>query len=290
MSESPQATPAEAGKEQTTPGLGDRRRIRVLMYHRILPEGEKGSPPQMRIPVRQFRREMELLARWGYTAITFDDYRLYLTGELNLPRKPVIITFEDGYVETYTLVLPILQELGMKAVVFVVADAGIRSSVWDRVQPEAVTPLLSDDQILELHAVGFEIGSQTLHHVRLPGLPREKAWEEISGSRMALEILLNAPVRSFTYPFGLLDDQVKAIVKEEGFTVGCCGWTGPALFGDDLFEIRRVTMFPYRSFADLNFAIRLISPYQLYRWLWWRLRVALEASGVRKKPFNPEAQ
>jgi hypothetical protein len=49
-------------------------------------------------------------------------------------------------------------------------------------------------------------------------------------------------------------------------------------------------MFPYRSFADLNFAIRLISPYLLYRWLWWRLRVALEASGVRRKPPEAEPQ
>jgi len=264
-------------------GIGDPRRVRVLMYHRIVPEGVHERPPQIRIPVRQFRREMELLDRWGYTAITFDDYRLYLTGELNLPRKPVVITFDDGYAETYTVAYPILQELGMKAVVFVVADASVRSSIWDKGHPEAVTPLLGDDQILEMHAAGFEIGSQSLQHQRLPGLPREKAWEEISRSRMLLEILLNAPVRSFAYPYGLIDENAKRMVAEAGYTIACGGWTGPPLFGDDPFETRRVTMRAQKHLSDIQFAVRLISPYQLYRWLWWRLRVALEVAGVRKE-------
>jgi len=269
-------------KASVSEGIGDESRIRVLMYHRIVANDVKADSHQMWLPERRFRRQLEFLDRWGFTAVTFNDYRLFRQGELNLPRKPVILTFDDAYVETYDIVFPILQEFGMKAVIFVVADAAIRTSVWDNKYPAAVTPLMSDAQLLEMHAAGFEIGSHSLTHRNLCAIPPAEAWEEISRSRMRLEIVLNAPVRSFAYPYGLVNEQVKKMIREAGYTIAVAGWTGPALFGEDEFEVRRSVIIRERRLPSASFALSLMSPYQFYRWLWWRIRVFLELSGVKR--------
>jgi len=271
-------------KTSTPEGIGDESRVRVLMYHRVVPNGVKPDPHQMWIPERRFRRQMEFLDRWGFTAVTFNDYRLFRLGELNLPRKPIILTFDDAYVETYDVVFPILQEFGMKGVLFVVADPAIRTSVWDNKYPAAVTPLMNDAQILEMHSAGFEIGSHSLTHKNLCAIPGAEAWEEISRSRMRLEIVLNSPVRSFAYPYGLVNEQVKKMVREAGYTIAVSGWTGPALFGEDELEVRRSIIIRERRFPGISFALSLMSPYQFYRWLWWRIRVFLELTGVRSGP------
>jgi peptidoglycan/xylan/chitin deacetylase (PgdA/CDA1 family) len=266
-------------------GIGEPSRIKVLLYHRILPEGEQRSRNHpMWVPAQEFRKHIELLDQWGYTSITFDDYRFFLQGELNLPRRPIIITFDDGYAETHTVAFPILQEFGMKAVVFVGADTNVRSESDEDARSATANRLLTDAQILEMHAAGFEIGSHAIHHKLLVGMPREEAWEEISRSRMLLEFLLNAPVKSFSYPFGILDANVKAMVSEAGYTIGCSRWTGPPVFGDDPFEIRRIVMLSKSDRVFWNFAMRIYAPYHLYRWFIWKARVTLEAIGIRRTP------
>jgi peptidoglycan/xylan/chitin deacetylase (PgdA/CDA1 family) len=236
----------------------------------------------MWVPAQEFRRHIALLDQWGYTSITFDDYRFFLQGELNLPKRPIIITFDDGYTETHSIAFPILQEFGMKAVVFVGADTNIRSAASEKIQTATKATLLTDAQILEMHSAGFEIGSHAIRHKVLVGMPREEAWEEISRSRMLLEFLLNAPVKSFSYPFGSVDGNVKAMVKEAGYTIGCSRWTGPPVFGDDPFEIRRIAMLSKSKRVFLNFAMRIYAPYHMYRWFIWRVRVTLEAIGIRR--------
>src|SRR5271169_2825559 len=98
------------------PGVGNPKKIKVIMYHRVVNTISLSlSYPELFIHEDAFHHHLNLLEKWGFTAITFDDYRLFQSGELNLPKKPVIITFDDGYVDTFELAFPILQKFGMKA-------------------------------------------------------------------------------------------------------------------------------------------------------------------------------
>jgi peptidoglycan/xylan/chitin deacetylase (PgdA/CDA1 family) len=85
------------------PAMGNPRKIKVLMYH-LITENYYFSRKYKNISILldSFRSQIKFLDRWGFTAITFEDYRLYLNGELNLPQKPVIITFDDGYEDIHT--------------------------------------------------------------------------------------------------------------------------------------------------------------------------------------------
>ncbi len=246
--------------------MAARNGIKVLMYHRITDHVVvTNGARDFCVRAKSFRRQLELLEWLGFTPITFNDYRLVLDGELNLPKKPVILTFDDGYVDTFEIAFPLLEEFGMKGVVFALGDRSISHNVWDAHDGLANTRLMTDQQILEMHAAGHEIGSHSMSHPKLTLLPREKAWEEISRSRMLLEMLLNAPVRSFSYPYGLVNEMLKNMVADAGYSLACGVYTGPARFGLDPFELRRIAV--PGSLNSVGFGVRMLAPYSRYQWL-----------------------
>jgi peptidoglycan/xylan/chitin deacetylase (PgdA/CDA1 family) len=239
--------------------------IKVLMYHRVVKDRVLSKGHWTCIHAEDFRRHLEFLDRWGFTPITLNDYRLYLEGEINLPRKPVIITFDDGYLDTYENAFPLLQEFGMRAVVFVLGDRTIMSNAWDADGGISMAPLLEARHIVEMHRGGVEIGAHSLTHAKLVDLPRQRLWDEISRARMNLEILLNSPVWSFSYPFGLLNSVAKKMVQDAGYRFACSVYTGPSTFGMEAFEIRRIAI--RSSTGILGFGIRMLTPYQHYEWI-----------------------
>ncbi len=247
----------------------DLHKVIVLLYHRIIDKAINDDWANIAVLDTVFHRQIELLDHWGYTAITFEDYNLYLEGKLDLPKKPIIITFDDAYEEIHSVVRPVLQKYGMPAVVFVVGDLSIRESVWDK-EFGTVFKLLSEQQIIELKQDGFEIGSHSMTHPDLTKLSREEAWRELLRSRMLLEILLNSPVRSFAYPYGLLNDSIKKMASEAGYLFACAAYTGPPRFGSDLYEIRRIKII--NTDNPLLFRLQLHPWYSFLRWLYWRTK------------------
>lgn len=251
--------------------IGDPGSIKVLAYHRVVKDDR--IHPRLRMfatNVEVFRSHLRILERNGFTAITFRDYDLYLRGELNLPRKPVIISFDDGYSDTHELAYPILREYGMTATVFVVAAPTSPFNYWDRCDSYAPAPLMSQAQILELHQAGIEIGSHSLTHARLTDVSREQAWDEVTRSRMLLEILLNSPVRTFCYPYGLVNRDIRELVRQAGYSLGVGVYSGPARFGHDPFNIRRIH--PSGSNFSLVFRTQLTVTYERFSWARFRLR------------------
>lgn len=219
--------------------LGDPKRIKVLRYHRIVDDKDLSAKNWSCLYLWDFRRQLEFLERWGYTTITFNDYRLFIKGELNLPRKPVVLTFDGAYLDNYRLTFPTLQKAGATAVVFTHGDRHIREDVWNADPNVPRGKMMEENHILELHAAGFEIGSHTMTHPNLATLEPEQASEEITRSRILLEILLNAPVLSFAYPFGEVNTRIKQLVAEAGYDIACSSDSGPSKFGVDPFEVRR---------------------------------------------------
>jgi len=268
----------------STQGEGNSRVIRVLLYHRIVDNKELSKKNWLCVDTRRFRQQLEMLDRWGFTPITFNDYSMFCQGELDLPAKPVIITFDDGYLDTYTNAFPILQEFGMRAVVFVIGDSMLKTNYWDRDKGLSESPLMEREHILEMHEAGFEIGSHSMSHQRLIELSQEKAWEEISRSRIVLEILLNDRVRSFSYPYGQLNGTTKRMVNSAGFEYGCGVSSGPAPFGEDLYEIRRTTIF--NTTGIIRFALCMLTPYQYYSWFRWTVGQAITKVDRKHRKAN----
>lgn len=258
--------------------IASSRTIRILLYHRLIPDDEGDSRARMDIPVGKFRQQVETLERWGFTTITLNDYRLYLGGELELPRRPIVMTFDDGYLDTYELAFPVLQEFGMRAVIFALGDRGIRKNLWENPLKIPIVSLMNDQQLLELHQAGFEIGSHSLSHNDLTELPEERAWEEISRSRMLLEIMLNASVKSFAYPYGVANKTLKRMVADAGYVFACTKKVGSSSFKKDPYEMRRIVV--NNGAGLVAFAMKVLGPHMSQNW-WKKQKVSRVNSGMR---------
>jgi peptidoglycan/xylan/chitin deacetylase (PgdA/CDA1 family)/glycosyltransferase involved in cell wall biosynthesis len=221
-----------------------RLRIPVVMYHRIVASAADGGRHGIWVTRERFAAQLAQLQRRGFTTVTFEDVAAHLDGGRRLPRRPILLTFDDGYADNHALALPLLRQHHMRAVVFLIGDPSLRSNVWDAGTGEPAVPLLDDAQLREMAAAGIEFGSHTATHARLTTLSPERLAAELEGSRRALEARTGRPVLSLCYPYGDVNRAVKAATAAAGYRFGVASDSGPLRFGDDLLEIRRAQIFP----------------------------------------------
>ncbi len=262
--------------------------VKVLIYHRVVDNKQVSRSYSWNVSPSQLRTHLELLDRWGYCCIGFEDYSLYLKGVLKLPKKPVILTFDDGYDDVHDNVMPCLKDFGAKATLFVLGDRSVRRNVWDEPKGVAGATLMSDEKILELHRAGFEIGSHSMTHLNLTKTSLESAWSEISRSKEVLEDLVEAPVISFAYPFGACDEELKGMIRAAGYEYACGVFSGPPKFSGDFFDIRRIPITNGSNVFD--FAVKILTPYEYYSWIRWTAGERFHAHGVRHYPRPESAQ
>ena len=220
--------------------------IPILMYHKVLPHAED-SQHKTYVTCEQFTQHMQFLAKHRFTPITFKDYFAFRDGKLPLskfPQKPVIITFDDGYVNNLQYALPIMQRHNFTAVVFALGNDRIQHNQWDAVMGEPQHALMNNQQLKQLVTAGFEIGAHSLTHPDLTQLSTADAYHEIAQSKENLEAILQQQVISFAYPYGNYNESLKAVVKQAGFSCAVATDTGGLRLEDDRFAIFRVNMMP----------------------------------------------
>ncbi len=213
---------------------GDPYGITVLRYtipsrHLSPPRGSRDVPPG-----NILRRHLDLLDRWGFTLITLSDCRLFLKGELHLPRKPVVLTFDGGPPELYRTLLHVFREIGGRAVVFVASGDPSTTHTHTR-----STLAACGDHLHALAETGSEIGSLTCTGRPLPSLPAEVVEGELTRSKALIEDLLDMPVHSCAYPHDAVTPAIKRMVIKAGYDFAVGGGASPTVFGTDLYEIGR---------------------------------------------------
>ncbi|UOQ74310.1 polysaccharide deacetylase family protein [Hymenobacter cellulosilyticus] len=229
--------------------------IPILMYHKIPLEP---LPTKHRIFVTRdnFEQHLQFFQRRGFTPITFLDYLAFANGERDLqefPARPLILTFDDGYTDNFTNLLPLMQRYGYRGVLYLLGDEQVRYNFWD-VDSDPTEPrceIMSLEQKQAFVAAGWEIGAHTLRHPNLTTLPAEQAAQEITVSKQQLEQQLKTQVVSFAYPYGGLNEEVKQLVSHAGFAFGVATDTGGLHLEDDRFQIFRVNMFPEETTSTL---------------------------------------
>lgn len=213
-----------------------RNGIISLMYHSITP-GKTRPDWQWALSFQSFCEQLDVLQDNGWTTVSA---RQLAAGNGKLPAKTVLLTFDDGYADNF----PAFEELArrrMTATWFVVTkDLGQMSSWIDDDAPSC--QLLTASQLAEMHASGMEIGSHTHTHCRLPELAAKQIDEELNRSKDYLSQLLNGPVTSFAYPYGLYDRQVLSATKSAGYQTAFATRSGFGVVNDNLLEIRRVAV------------------------------------------------
>ena len=235
------------------------------MYHRIVSDTTLIVSDWHAISEIRFRKQLKLLDFLNYTPITFQDYQLYLDGRLSLPKKPIIITFDDAHKETFETAIPILNEFGMRAVIYAIGNRNLRYALWDQRHEVEKCSLMNNEQLIKAHEMGFEIGAHTMTHRTLTHLSNEEIVEEVGGSKYALEKVLGHRVISFAYPYGSYNSNIRSKVEEAGFAFACGGNTGPPQFCDDIYDIRRTVITNRMSLY--SFLWRVLIPEKYLSWI-----------------------
>lgn len=247
-------------------------KIKVLMYHRIVKELPEKYNHWHYVTVTEFQKQLKLIDSLGYTPITFTDYQLYKEDKLTLPYKPIILTFDDGYMDTFENAIPIMNDMGMKGVIFVVGNRELTRAKWDEKDKDDICPLMTNEQILDAKRQGFEIGSHSMHHVILSDLTDFEANYTIRKSKAEIESILEEPIHSFAYPYGKFDKKIKQIVSDSGYLFACGVYTGSPKFGETQYDFRRIAINQYTSIQA--FAIKLVTPFQYVEWLYNRFKTS----------------
>jgi len=199
-----------------------KRRIPILTYHRVcdVPQEEDGLP--LVVSVRRFDQQMRFLKSIGYQSISLDEAVDALEKATTIPRKSVVITFDDGYKDTYLNAFPTLKNYAFTATVFLVSSLIGCSNEWDAEKGCRRVPLLSLDEICEMKEQGISFGSHSATHSTLTDLSGLELEREIYGSKLDLAKLLGTEIRFFSYPHYRTNEFIQGLVREAGYR-GACG-------------------------------------------------------------------
>ncbi|NGO09055.1 polysaccharide deacetylase family protein [Streptomyces sp. HC44] len=208
------------------------------MYHSVA-HAPASSIRALSVSPDAFADQMRLLAARGYTALTTARLAATWRGELPLPRRPVLITFDDGYRGVHRYALRVLREFGFAATVFVTTG-------WLRgpyeIDGAALDTMLGWDEVRELAAEGAEIGGHSHSHPQLDQIPAGALRWEVGRCKEIITEQLGSPPASFAYPYGYSDRRVRQAVRAAGFAQAVAVGNALASPRQGPFSLRRVTM------------------------------------------------
>lgn len=218
-------------------------RALILMYH-IVDEPKAAIEAKYCCPPWRFREQMHWLKESGRPLVSLDEIADHLDHGRPFEDGSVAITFDDGFADTVRNALPVLEELGLPATMFVLADRFGGSNDWMEVRGFPRRQILSLEQARQLSAAGVTLGSHTRTHPRLPEIAdAPQIVAEVSGSKSALEEHLGHPIEHFAYPFGQFDERARAAVRAAGYRTACSTRSGFNRVDADRFALRRIEVF-----------------------------------------------
>lgn len=240
--------------------------IPVLMYHILLP----GRNDSISIDPVRFKEQMLALASSGYNTITEAELLDYLEQKAALPEKPILITFDDGYLSNYTEAFPILKELNMKASIYVVAsrifeDSGsiageypkiswkqaremkgtisIQSHTWDSHSKQNNVQLQSRGLITG--PMQMENGQETQAEFE------ERVYADFMASKNAIEQNVGTQVTAISYPYGDYSADTIRLAEKAGYKMAFTVNSGMNSQSSLPFELKRITADGGYSGAEL---------------------------------------
>jgi peptidoglycan/xylan/chitin deacetylase (PgdA/CDA1 family)/glycosyltransferase involved in cell wall biosynthesis len=229
--------------------------IPILMYHRVV-DAPIETKHRIFVTKETFENHLSFLKERGFTPITFREYDAYRSGRkpwITFPKKPVILTLDDAYLDNYTNALPLLKKFGFSAVIFALGDTNITHNEWDAKTGEAPrVPLMNVAQMREMTAAGVELGAHSMTHSHFTKITPQMVERELVDSKRNLEEALGAPVIAFAYPYGDYSEETKNLTAAAGYKFGIATDTGALHIEDDPFAIFRASIFPEDTAAQLK--------------------------------------
>lgn len=201
--------------------------VPILAYHFIDGPEDKKS---LSVSLRAFELQLQFLVKHQFHVVSFGDYLKSRRSGKFLPKKAVVITFDDGDRSFFTKAYPLLLKYRLPATLFVATE-------W-----MGKEGFLRWDELNSMSAECVTVGSHTVTHRYLPDLGSEEMREEIFRSKEILERNLKRNVDLLSYPVGGFNPGIKRLAKEAGYLAACSTNRGRNWGGEDLFALKRIKM------------------------------------------------
>ncbi|MBI4670561.1 MAG: polysaccharide deacetylase family protein [Chloroflexi bacterium] len=203
----------------TPPPPGAPVSIPILMYHHLKTLAPNASETlrTWTVSPEQFTAQLDYLQTRGFHTITFRQLAEFFERGAPLPTQPLILTFDDAWIDAYTVAFPELRKRGMVGVFFVptqYVDAGGEL-------------LMNWEQVLEMDRAGMEFGGHTISHADLTKTNLVEARRQLVQGKAITEEKLGHPIVALSYPFGAFNPQIVAEAGAAGYRAAvilCCGY------------------------------------------------------------------
>ena len=217
--------------------------VPVLNYHQINNRDENA----LTVHTDQFEAQMKYLVDNGYHTITPEDMIEAWENGKGLPDKPVIITFDDGYADNYRNAYPILKKYNLQGTIFLISD-------FVSTYPNYLT-WTQAEEMQESGLINFE--SHTLSHEQLDSTSPEETWNQVDGSKKALEWHLGKEINFLAYPCGSYDEELQRMVKDAGYKGAFTVNYGLAGQQENRYLLDRVPIFGCTNHTLMRYKLRL---------------------------------
>lgn len=178
--------------------------IPVLMYHSI--KNDKTNP--LVVEPELFKDQMKYLKDNGYTTLSMNELFNFMRYNKAVPKKSVVITFDDGYEDIYINAYPILKHYDFKATIFIITDLCRQGGLYIKVP-----------QLKEMINNGIEIGSHTLDHSKLNKLTYDEQLYNFKQSKKFIDDNLGINCIYLSYPYGKYNKGSINALKEAGYVM-----------------------------------------------------------------------
>ncbi|MEK5039843.1 polysaccharide deacetylase family protein [Sporosarcina sp. FSL K6-3457] len=225
--------------------------IPVLMYHDIL--RNKTDNNTSTLEIEKFKEQMDYLKKNGWTTITPKQLENWVTKKSTLPKKSVLITFDDGYQSTIDLAYPILKAHGFQATSFLITSRINR--------PNTVSELgmiqTQDVYSYQNHTHEFHMYNSYTNMSLLQQESEAAIFNDLEQANSSIEEILGHDhrVTALAYPYGKRSPQAIRALKSAGMTSGYTIDEGNVFQGDSLFELKRQRI--HSSMTLIDFADKL---------------------------------
>lgn len=199
--------------------------VPILMYHhlRVYNKTQPKHDSLLSVSPQKLEEQLMWLKTNGYQTIAPKD----LLADTFAVAKPIILTFDDGYKDAYTVAFPLLKKYGYRGVFYII------------VNQVGYLDYLTWPQILEMQQGGMVFGAHTLSHADLRSLSKEKLAIEVGQSKNILEEKLGQKITDFCYPYGRFNKRMAVTLKEAGYQTAMAATMETAKEKLDFFQLPR---------------------------------------------------